>query len=210
MAERTQAETAYVELSRRILIQEILPNERIIEEFWAEKLHVNRSAIREGLTRLLGEGLIRQGARGGFFVSEMSEGEIEQIHELREILETAAFALACQRATAQQIDAIAETCEDFKTFVDKGYLSAAHEADLRFHQLLIAASGNTRLARFYERSHIPLFHRKAAQAQAHLEDFALTEQEHRGIVESLRARDADGGIAKLKSHLNRGKRDALK
>src|SRR5688572_4513454 len=200
MAERTQAELAYNELSHRILILEIPPNERIIEEFWGEKLGVNRSAIREALTRLLGEGLVRQGERGGFFVSEMSDADIHEIREVREILETAAFNLACDRATPQQLKEIAETVDDYGSFVKKGYLTAAHEADLRFHHLLMAATGNARLAQLYEKSRIPLFQRKAARARAHPEDFELTEKEHRGILEALRKRDKKRGVDQLRAH----------
>ncbi len=210
MAERTQAAQAYNELSRRILILEIPPGERIIEEVWGEKLGVNRSAIREALTRLLGEGLVRQGERGGFFVSEMTDAEVRELREVREALETAAFELACDRATAQQIKELAETCDDFGTFVRKGYQTAAHEADLRFHHLLMAASGNARLAQLYERSRIPLFHRKVMRGgRAHPEDFELTEREHRAILDALRKRDKKGGVEQLKAHFNRGARDAL-
>ena len=130
MAERTQAGQAYNELSHRILIGEIPASERIVEEAWADRLGVNRAAIRESLTRLLGEGLVRQGERGGFFVAEMSDDEIREVREVREILETAAFRLACDRATPKQVKEIAETCDDFASFVKKGYLTAAHEADL--------------------------------------------------------------------------------
>jgi DNA-binding GntR family transcriptional regulator len=209
MAERTQADSAYHELSQRILILEIPPDERIVEEFWADKLGVNRSAIREALTRLLGEGLVRRGERGGFFVSEMTDAEIHEIREVREIFETAAFTLACDRATPQQLAAITETVDDFGSFVKKGYFTAAHEADLRFHHLLIAASGNARLAQLYEKSRIPLFQRKAARARAHPEDFELTEKEHRAIVEALRKRDKKRGVEQLRVHFNRGERDAL-
>ncbi len=99
MEERTQAELAYKELSHRIMTQEIAPNERIKEQFWSQQLSVNRAAIRESLTRLLGEGVLRQGERGGYFVAAMTKDEIHEIRELREILETAAFSLACDRAT---------------------------------------------------------------------------------------------------------------
>jgi DNA-binding GntR family transcriptional regulator len=209
MAERTQADTAYRELSQRILILEIPPDERIVEEFWSDKLGLNRSAIREALTRLLGEGLLRRGARGGFFVSEMTDAEIREVREVREIFETAAFSLACDRATSQQLAAIRETVEDFASFVKKGYFTAAHEADLRFHQLLIAASGNERLAHLYEKSRIPLFQRKAARARSHPEDFELTEKEHRSILDALKKRDKKRGIEQLRAHFNRGERDAL-
>jgi len=209
MEERTQAELAYKELSHRILTQEIAPNERIKEQFWSQQLNVNRAAIRESLTRLLGEGVLRQGERGGYFVAEMTKDEIHEIRELREILETAALSLACDRATPKQIKEIEETCDDFANFVKKNYLTAAHEADLRFHQLLVSASRNLRLAQLYHRSHIPLFQRRTAQKSSHLEDFIQTESEHRKILEALKRKDKKAGLQFLKEHFNRGEKDAL-
>jgi DNA-binding GntR family transcriptional regulator len=208
-AEGTQSELAYKELSHRILILEIAPNDRIVEQFWAKRLGVNRSAVRESLTRLLGEGLVFRGAKGGFFAKEMSDAEIREIREVREILETAAFTLACDRATTKQVKEIEETCNDFASFVKKGYFTGAHEADLRFHHLLMAASGNARLSLLYERAHIPLFQRKAALARTPVEDFVRTDAEHRSILDALKKRDKKLGIQSLKSHFNRGERDAL-
>lgn len=209
MEERTQAELAYKELSHRILIQEIGPDERIKEQFWSQQLQVNRAAIRESLTRLLGEGVVRQGERGGYFVTEMTKEEIHEIREIREIFETAAFNLACDRATPKQIKEIEETCDDFANFVKKGYFTGAHEADLRFHQLLIASAKNNRLSQLYHRSHIPLFQRRAAQRNNHLDDFIQTEKEHRKIVEALKKKDKKLGVQYLKEHFNRGEKDAL-
>jgi len=209
MEERTQAELAYKELSHRILVLEIPPNDRIIEQFWSKKLAVNRAAIRESLTRLLGEGLVHQGERGGYFVSEMTQREIHELREVREILETAAYSLACDRAAGKQIKDIEETCDDFANFVKKGYFTGAHEADLRFHHLLIAASGNARLAQLYQRSHIPLFQRRASQMRTHLEDFVQTEKEHRMVLEALKERDKEAGIRHLKEHFSRGEQEAI-
>lgn len=209
MEERTQAELAYKELSHRILILEIPPNDRITEQFWSQRLGVNRAAIRESLTRLLGEGMVYQGERGGYFVSEMTEKEIHELREVREILESAAFVLACERATSKQLKEIEETCNDFANFVKKGYLTGAHEADLRFHHLLIAASGNARLGQLYERSHIPLFHRRAAQSRAHIDEFTQTEKEHRKILEALVKKEKKQGLQCLKEHFNRGEKEAV-
>jgi DNA-binding GntR family transcriptional regulator len=209
MEERTQAELAYRELSHRILIMEIAPRDRIKEQYWSKKLQVNRAAIRESLTRLLGEGSVCQGERGGYFASEMTELEIHELREVREILETAAFCLACDRATQQQIREIKETCDDFANFVKKGYFTGAREADLRFHHLLMAAAGNPRLAQLYQKSHIPLFQRRTSRLTNNLEDFMQTEKEHRLILRSLEKRDKKAGVQYLKDHFARGEQEAV-
>lgn len=207
---RRQAEIAYETLSHRILILDAKPNSRIVEETWAKMLNVNRSAIREGLTRLLGEGMVYRGARGGFFVAEITGDELRELREVREILETAAATLACARVSAAQLDELKQTCDDFTDFVRKGYPAAAHDADFRFHRQLVAASGNTRLEHVYERSRIPLFHRKVANLQlAGSEDFELTDREHRAVVAALSARDVTRTINCLRIHFDRGMREAL-
>lgn len=209
MEEKTQAELAYKELTHRILTQEIAPKDRIVEQVWSKKLGVNRAAIRESLTRLLGEGMVYPGERRGYFVSEITEIEIHEIREVREMLETTAFSMACERSTPQQVKEIEETCNDFSNFLKKEYFIGAHEADLRFHKLLIIASGNRRLVDLYQRSHIPLFQRRAAQARIHPEDFAQTDMEHRQILEALKKKRTKEGIDFLKNHFNRGERDAI-
>jgi DNA-binding GntR family transcriptional regulator len=209
MTGKTQAKLAYDELSHRLLTQEILPGERIKEQTWASKLNVSRSAIREGLTRLLGEGAVRAGERGGFFAGELTDPEIREIREVREVIETAAFAMACERATREQLKQIEETCDDFASFLKKNYLSSAHEADLRFHQLLVAASGNARLQQLYVRSHIPLFMRKVSRNRIKIEDYVQTEKEHRQIFEALRKKNAKLGVELLRAHFKRGESEAL-
>ena len=209
MEEKSQAERAYKELSHRILTQEISPNARIVEQAWSKKLGVNRAAVRESLTRLLGEGMVYPGERRGYFVTEMTGKEIHETREVREMLETTAFSMACERATAQQLKEIEETCNDFSNFVKKGYFTGAHEADLRFHKLLIGASGNNRLVDLYNRSHIPLFQRRAAQARIHPDDFVQTDKEHRRILDALKKKKVEEGIEHLKNHFNRGERDAI-
>lgn len=209
MEERTQTESAYNELSQRILIQEIAPGERIREQSWAQRLNVNRAAIRESLTRLHGEGVVRQGVKGGYFVCEMTDEDIHEVREVREILETAAFVLACDRATPDEIREIQETCDDLTAFVKKSYFTGAHEADLRFHQLLITASNNQRLIQLYHRSHIPLFQRRAARVRNHLKDFVQTDQEHRQILQALKSKDKELGVRFLKEHFRRGETSAV-
>jgi DNA-binding GntR family transcriptional regulator len=206
---KTLSNGAYDELRRRILILELIPGERLKEEEWAAKLNVSRTAVREALTRLLGEGLLRAGERGGFFVMEMTAKDIQEIRALREVLETAAFDWACDHSSNEELKAIEQTCKDFKDLVIKGYYAGACECDLRFHHLLVAASGNSHLIQAYQRSNIPLFHMKLGRSRMFTDDYEDTEREHRGIVEALRRRDKEEGKKLLQLHFRRGEELAL-
>jgi DNA-binding GntR family transcriptional regulator len=205
----TQAGQAYEEIRRRILILEIPPEARLKEEEWSAALQVGRLAVREALTRLHGEGLLVRGEKGGFFAGEMSARDIHEIREVREVLEVAALRLAAERLTAAQLRELEETCDDFAHMVAKDYPTGACEADRKFHQLIVAAAGNSRLARAYDLCHIPLFHVRLGRSRAYMDDYAQTEREHRAIVKALRARDTAAAVRLLRQHFSRGEKVAL-
>ncbi len=209
MSKTTQSEEAYNELRRRILILEIRPEERLKEEFWAGRLQVSRPAVREALTRLHGEGLVVKGAKGGYFVAPMTPQDVQDIREIRGILETAAVELAAQRITPEELTSLEETCDDFAAMVRKGYHTGACEADRRFHQLLVEASGNERLVRAYRSCHVPLFHMRLGQSREYMDDYADTEREHRQIVAALAKQDAKTAVKRLQEHFSRGEAAAL-
>jgi DNA-binding GntR family transcriptional regulator len=209
MSKTTQAEEAFRELRRNILILEVRPDERLKEELWAERLRVSRPAVREALTRLHGEGLVVKGEKGGYFVAPMTPADVREIREAREIIEVAAVRLAAGRMSDGEIDALEETCDDFGGMVRKGYHAAACEADRRFHELLVKASGNSKLVRAYQCCHIPLFHVRLGQSREYMDDYADTEREHRAILASLRKRDAEGAADLLRAHFGRGETAVL-
>lgn len=206
---KTQAEEAYNELRRRILILEIRPEERLKEEYWAQRLQVSRPAIRETLTRLHGEGLLVKGAKGGYFVAPMTPQDVRDIRQVREIIEVAALELAAERIPKEELDLLEETCDDFGEMVRKGYHTGACEADRRFHDLLVAASGNNKLIRAYHFSHVPLFHLRLGQSREYIDDYADTESEHRKIVANLREKNVSAAIETLRAHFRRGEKAVL-
>lgn len=174
------------------------------EDTWAQRMEVSRIAVREALTRLLGEGVIEFGEKGGFFVKTLNAEDIKEIRELREILELGALRLAFQKIDQAQIQRLEEICEDFSSMVQRGYFGGACEADVKFHETLIECAGNERLMELYQASNIPLFHQKLGKTQTHMDDYELTDQEHREIVAGIKERDIKRAEEALLKHLIRG------
>ena len=197
---------AYTELRRKILSAQIAPDTRLKEDLWAEKLDVSRMAIRESLTRLLGEQLVTLGARGGFFVRSLGANDVVAVRQLREILELGAVRLACKRITREQISILEKICEDFTSMVQRGYYAGACEADLRFHETLMECSGNRKLCEIYINSHIPLFHKQLTKNNSSENDYEQTDVEHRSIVAALKRKDLAQAERVLKEHFLRGAR----
>lgn len=204
MSANIQSDQAYAEIHRRILVLEIRPDERLKEEEWAKKLKMGRLAVREALTRMLGEGLVARGAKGGFFAAKMSADDVVEIREVRAIIESAAIRLAGKRLSEKQISELKTSCDEFAFLAGKGYHTAACEADRRFHAILVAASGNSRLVRAYDHCHIPLFHVRVGQSQGYIDDYDETEREHRAIIAALEAGETELAVKLLQAHFDRG------
>ena len=206
MKSESLAHKAYTELRRKILSAQIPPNTRLKEDYWAKKLAVSRMAIRETLTRLLGENLVSLGPKGGYFVNSMTPEDVAQIRELREVLEIGALRLACGKITKEQLARLEKICEDFSTMVGQGYYAGACEADLRFHETLMESAGNEKLLRAYTNSHIPLFHRQLTRSNSSEDDYELTDKEHRAIVQALAEKNLARAEEVLRMHFARGAR----
>lgn len=204
MKEESLSNRAYAELRGKILSSQLTSGTRLKEDEWAKKLEVNRMAIREALTRLLGEQLIVQGEKGGFFVKTMTAEDSRQIRELREILELGAVKLAIAKYDPAYIAELERICDDFTSMVERGYFGGACEADVKFHEILIESSKNEKLIHTYRASNIPLFHQKLGKLQTHMDDYELTDQEHRAVLKAVKEKDLKAAEEALSKHLIRG------
>ncbi len=200
----SQASSVYDEIRRQILITQLQPHVRLKEDLWAKKMNVSRVAVREALTRLLGEGLVNAGERGGYFVTEMTVEDVHQIRELREVLELASIRIGIDRITKEHVEELKNICDDFASLAEKGYIAGACEADIKFHERLVSFSGNDRLLKAYHFSHIPLFHQRLGKTKLYLNDYKQTDKEHRQLVDALRTKNLAVAEKTLKAHFERG------
>jgi len=205
----SQSLKVYEEIRKKILANLLAPDARLKEAFWSQKLEVSRMGVREALNRLLGERLVRQGEKGGFYVASVSAEDIRQIRKLREILEVGALRLAFKILTPVHITRLQKICDDFSSMVEQGYYSGAAEADIKFHETLIEFSGNEKLQQAYMSANISLFQMRLGSAHLYLHDYTTTDAEHRKIVQFLKAGKLKQAENTLVSHFARGEAAVL-
>ena len=93
--------------------------------------------------------------------------------------------------------------------IKKGYYSGALEADIKFHETLVAFSENQKLMKVYQSSHIPLFHQKLGKSQTELNDYEQTDHEHRQIVKALKDKKPAVAEQVMSKHFARGEAAVL-
>lgn len=209
MKEGSLANMVYAEFRKMILSNQLTRGSRLVESWWAQKLNVSRVAVREALIRLSGESLVEFGEKGGCFVKSITAEDVVEIKELREVLELGALKLLSERYDKEVIAKLEKICEDFSVMVSGGYLSGACEADVKFHEAIMEGSKNARLLHIYKSSNIPLFHFKLGSSQSEMNDYELTDLEHRKIVKALKKKDYETARETLIMHLDRGEKAML-
>lgn len=132
----------------------VLPN----EAEWAESFGVSRSVIREAVKMLTAKNLIASRQKVGSWVQPReywnlldrdvlawyaaapgNRAFLRTVQEFRTIMEPEAAALAAERRTEEEMDAISRACEEMGTAPT---LSARTAADTRFHLGILKAAGN--------------------------------------------------------------------
>jgi DNA-binding GntR family transcriptional regulator len=141
-------ESVYAELRRRIMAGHYAPGLQMKEEALAAEMAVSRTPVRTALRRLVDEGLLLNHANRGAFVAEWMQRDIDEVFELRCILEPYAAELAAQRASPEQVSELTAINAQMAALYRRG--PADHLAELQalnnsFHHLILMAAQSPRL-----------------------------------------------------------------
>ncbi len=192
-------------LRERILSGELPEGSVLRQEALAAAYRVSRIPVREALRLLEGEGLLAVRAHRGAVVTTQSAGQIEELFDLRAMLERDLIERAVPRATAKD----AARAEEILRRLDEAYrhddphawgaLNAEFHRSLylpaRREQTLALAEG---IGRLTQRA-VRLYHRLFPA-------FARAHADHWEILRLYRARKAEQAGAALERHVQRTKR----
>lgn len=143
----TAWEQAYDTLRRQLADGTHPPGAHLREEDLALHLGVSRTPVREALRRLDAEGWLRVVPNQGAFAAEWSRADIEEIYDLRALLEVHAAERAAAAPTPQGVAALKAACDaGFEALpaTDLPAIERVSEANVRFHKTLWDMSGQTR------------------------------------------------------------------
>lgn len=141
-----------ITLRKMIASGELSAGERLAEIPTAQSLGVSRMPVRIAFRTLEQEGLLTKAGARGYVVRAVSPDEIAGAVEIRGVLEGLAARQAAERGLSPEIQAALQQCLDEgdalfeKGFVTEEDLEVYHEINLRFHQMLLDASGNPAIA----------------------------------------------------------------
>jgi DNA-binding GntR family transcriptional regulator len=203
------AEHVYASLKAELQDFRLVAGDRFSEADLAMRLGVSRTPVREALFRLRDEGFLAVDAKIGWYVLPIDFGRLEQLYDLRLVVELASVARLCARVDVPpQVEALkaiwlvapSERLADTRAV-------GAHDEE--FHAALVRATGNAEMARVHwdvtERIRIVrrLDFTRASRIEA-------TYVEHARILRAVLQKKSDQAQLLLKAHIEQSKAEVRK
>jgi DNA-binding GntR family transcriptional regulator len=184
------ADQAYLAIKRDIITCILDPGLQIAQSHLVERYQMGITPIREALKRLEQEALVQSIPRFGYIIAPVTIEDVQDIFEMRLILEKASARLAAQRATNLQLENIQKNAGFTYRYHDHQSYQEFLDLNAEFHTSIAFTSGNRRLSEAIGRlldSMMRIFH-----LGLELRDSAEEMQsEHLQLADALSARDAD-------------------
>ena len=190
---------------------ELVPGDRFSEAEIGARLGVSRTPVREALFRLRNEGVLEVESKSGWFVRPIDFDKLEQLYDLRMVLETTAVHRLCtdgqrvDRALLDQLAAIwlvpvAERSAD---------MVQVSQWDEAFHCALVAAAGNAEMARVHKdvTERIRIIRRLDFTKQARID---ATYDEHSKILKAIQRKRGEQAAMLLRAHIETSQAEVRK
>jgi DNA-binding GntR family transcriptional regulator len=196
----TLAEQAYRTLKQQMHDFVLAPGDRLSEAELAARLGMSRTPLREALFRLRNEGLVEVESKSGWFVRPIDFERIDQLYDLRVVIESACVARLCgQPELPAELDALKPVwlVPDAERLADMRAVGALDEA---FHATLVRAVGNAEMARVHAdlTERIRIVRRLDFTREDRI---AATYAEHAKILRSIIQRKPEQALLMLKGHI---------
>jgi DNA-binding GntR family transcriptional regulator len=202
-SQRTLSDYVADQLRQAILVGQLQPAQRLVEEDLATSLQTSRGPVRDAIRMLENEGLVIRQPHRGAFVADWTPDDVREIYSLREALESLAIRYVIKNATDEQIDELENLVHEMNDLAQHEYTQIeATDIDMTFHRALCQISGHRRLLNAWESISaqirlVVLKHR--LRNPADFRDRGISW--HENIVECLRHRETDCALQELERHM---------
>lgn len=132
-------------LAAAIVSGELAPGVMVTVPVLAAEFEVSATPVREAMLDLEQRGFVQSVANKGFRVTEVSQQDLQEIIEIRTLLEAPIMAALCHTMTPEEMPRWRHLADLISKHADAGNLAEFLEADREFHLGLIGLHGNRRL-----------------------------------------------------------------
>lgn len=188
-------------LRQAILTGELLPGERLMELPLSDDLGVSRTPVREAIRNLELEGLVTMIPRRGAYVAQLSEKNVRDVLEVRRALEGLSVSRATQRISKEMLEELRQKQMDFENICKSGDAIAIARADVSFHDVILKATGNTKLISIMSNLSDQIF-RFRYEYIKNSDDYQRIINDHRRIFDAVSKGNEDEAVREIQGHID--------
>ena len=191
-------EQVYQRLLHAICDGELAPSARLTQEELAAALAISRQPVLQALRLLKRDGFVIDAGRRGLRVAPLEAQAIAHVYEVRAVLD----GLAARRAALANVQLDPTVIDEGRTAVAGQRIGPMIDADMQFHHLIYAASGNPLIA---ETANHHWHHIRRAMG-AVLQTLGVRRvvwDEHEAILQAINRGDADKAERLARQHAER-------
>ncbi|MDG2533871.1 GntR family transcriptional regulator [Sphingomonas sp. HITSZ_GF] len=203
-------DSAYRAIREGILAGTFAQGSHITARQLAEATGLSRTPVREAMRRLDAEGMISLIPNRGAFVASWSDNEIEQIYELRVLLESFAAQVAAERVNDAQRAELKALANEMSRLVEQRPVDveAIAEVNDKFHKGVLDACGNPRLRDLLGTiTEVPL--QLSTFRRYSIEELRRSAAQHEELVSALMVGDGDWARSVMTAHIRSARHTLL-
>ncbi len=193
------SDQTYKSLKHAIVSGNIPQGDRLSIRRLAAMTEFSATPIRDALLKLEQDGIVVRESSGHFCVRRFSKEEIEQICQLRFLLETYSIAEALKNISDEDLLWLEGNLDRAEEAVANGLINLHIELNTEFHEYIAGISKNAMLKELLQTINNKLWIQGSAFAAS---DWASgSNMQHRKIIEGLRNKDLEGLKQILEEHI---------
>ncbi|GHF68576.1 GntR family transcriptional regulator [Seohaeicola zhoushanensis] len=200
---RTTADDICAALREQISAGRLAPNSRVTEQGLAEEFGTSRTPVREAMRLLVAEGFLSFKPNSGSFVRSWSGEEIEEIFNIRLIVESDIAAEAARSITPEELAQMQKYqagMESLGVALDERGVSQTSHLNREFHKLISQASRRPRLVKMLEDAvKVPIVQSTFSRYSA--AELQRSHHHHRELIDAFRAGNPDWARAVMQCHI---------
>lgn len=197
-------EAAYLKIKSMIFQQQIVPGQKLIYRELAKMLNMSSTPVQFALGRLEQEGFVERIPNVGYYVRKINLQEIEDLFDLRLILELYAVELAIANQTPEDIRLLEKLLQDHKNYNIQIYDRRKLILDAAFHSQIAGLSRNLEIVKQLRR----IFEHTYLRSPVELIPpgrLPIAASEHEQILQKIKERDVVRAREYLERHIREAK-----
>ncbi|MGO3733238.1 MAG: GntR family transcriptional regulator [Vagococcus sp.] len=138
-------EKIYNFISEEIILGNLNKNDKLTEQYIAEKLNISRTPVREALFQLTADDILEHTPRKGFKIKDLSKKDMEDIYEIIGLCDGKIASLTIDSLTNKDYATMSFLIESMDSAIKNKLYTKYNELQSQFHNVYITKCSNEKL-----------------------------------------------------------------